>query len=78
MRVLKRSGEYEDVSFDKILNRIKSLSFGEEFAYKSTFSEPPIIAVLSLFSYAAETMIGDEENDIGTTNYYVRLLEKLL
>ena len=49
----------------------------EEFAYKSTFSEPPIIAVLSLFSYAAETMIGDEENDIGTTNYYVRLLEKL-
>jgi len=26
MRVIKRSGEYEDVSFDKILNRITSLS----------------------------------------------------
>jgi ribonucleoside-diphosphate reductase alpha chain len=26
MRVLKRSGEYEDVSFDKVLNRIKILS----------------------------------------------------
>lgn len=26
MRVLKRSGEYEDVSFDKVLNRLKKLS----------------------------------------------------
>ena len=25
MRVIKRSGEYEEVSFDKILNRIKLL-----------------------------------------------------
>ena len=31
MRVQKRSGEYEDVSFDKILNRMKALSFGDEF-----------------------------------------------
>ena len=31
MRVLKRSGSYEDVSFDKILNRIRSLCFSEEF-----------------------------------------------
>ena len=31
MRVLKRSGSYEDVSFDKILNRIKALSFSDEF-----------------------------------------------
>ena len=28
MRVIKRSGIYEDISFDKILNRIKSLSSG--------------------------------------------------
>ena len=34
MRVLKRSGSYEDVSFDKILNRMKSLSHGEEFTKK--------------------------------------------
>ena len=32
MRVIKRSGSYEDVSFDKILNRIRSLSFSEEFS----------------------------------------------
>ena len=31
MRVIKRSGSYEDVSFDKILNRVRSLSFSEEF-----------------------------------------------
>ena len=31
MRVQKRNGEYEEVSFDKILNRIKSLSHGKEF-----------------------------------------------
>ena len=31
MRVLKRNGQYEEVSFDKILNRIKSLSQGPEF-----------------------------------------------
>lgn len=31
MRVEKRNGEYEEVSFDKILNRIKSLSQGPEF-----------------------------------------------
>ena len=28
MRVLKRDGEYEDVSFDKVLRRIKNLSNG--------------------------------------------------
>jgi ribonucleoside-diphosphate reductase subunit M1 len=31
MRVQKRNGEYEEVSFDKILTRIKSLSQGKEF-----------------------------------------------
>ena len=31
MRVIKRSGSYEDVSFDKILNRIRSLCINEEF-----------------------------------------------
>jgi len=39
MRVQKRSGEYEEVSFDKILNRIKSLSQGEEFEYKLNIDE---------------------------------------
>ena len=31
MRVQKRNGSYEEVSFDKILTRIKSLSQGQEF-----------------------------------------------
>ena len=31
MRVLKRNGRYEDVSFDKILTRIRALSQGSEF-----------------------------------------------
>ena len=26
MRVIKRTGEYEEVSFDKVLNRLKTLS----------------------------------------------------
>ena len=43
MRVLKRSGSYEEVSFDKILNRIKSLSIGPEFNYKLSI-DPVIIA----------------------------------
>ena len=43
MRVLKRSGSYEDVSFDKILNRMKSLSLGEEFTKKLSI-DPTIIA----------------------------------
>ena len=43
MRVQKRSGSYEEVSFDKILNRIKSLSNGPEFNYKLSI-DPVIIA----------------------------------
>ncbi len=39
MRVLKRSGSYEDVSFDKILNRIRSLSSGPEFKKKLNIDE---------------------------------------
>jgi len=39
MRVQKRSGEYEEVSFDKILNRIKALSQGSEFNQKLSIDE---------------------------------------
>ena len=39
MRVQKRSGEYEEVSFDKILKRIKSLSRGIEFDHKLSIDE---------------------------------------
>ena len=39
MRVLKRSGSYEDVPFDKILNRIRSLSQSDEFEHKLNIDE---------------------------------------
>ena len=42
MRVQKRSGEYEEVSFDKILTRIKSLSQGPEFKQKLNIDETVI------------------------------------
>ena len=42
MRVQKRSGEYEEVSFDKILTRIKSLSQGKEFNHKLDIDETVI------------------------------------
>ena len=43
MRVQKRNGNYEDVSFDKILRRIQSLCIGEEFTKKLTI-DPTSIA----------------------------------
>ena len=43
MKVQKRSGVLEDVSFDKILNRMNALSFGEEFEHKLNI-DPTIIA----------------------------------
>ena len=43
MRVQKRNGSYEVISFDKILNRIKSLSQGSEFE-KSLNIDETIIA----------------------------------
>ena len=39
MRVIKRSGKYEEVSFDKILNRIQSLSIGKDFEKKLNIDE---------------------------------------
>ena len=42
MRVLKRSGEYEEVSFDKILNRIKALSESNKFTHKLNIDETVI------------------------------------
>ena len=43
MRVQKRNGEYEEVSFDKILKRIKSLCSGPEFS-KKLLIDPTVIA----------------------------------
>ena len=43
MKVQKRNGDFEEVSFDKILNRIKLLCIGEEFKYKLNI-DPTIIA----------------------------------
>ena len=43
MRVQKRNGEYEEVSFDKILTRIKLLCNGDEFTEKLNI-DPTLIA----------------------------------
>ena len=43
MRVEKRNGQYEDVSFDKILKRIQLLCIGEEFK-KKLIIDPTVIA----------------------------------
>ena len=43
MRVQKRNNDYEDVSFDKILRRIRSLCIGHEFSKKLQI-DPTIIA----------------------------------
>tara|TARA_B100000214_G_scaffold15050_1_gene10398 strand:+ start:2130 stop:4781 length:2652 start_codon:yes stop_codon:yes gene_type:complete len=43
MRVEKRNGNYEDVSFDKILKRIQLLCIGEEFKKKLSI-DPTVIA----------------------------------
>ena len=43
MKVQKRNNVYEEVSFDKILNRVKLLCMGEEFKYKLNI-DPTIIA----------------------------------
>ena len=39
MRVQKRNGEYEEVSFDKILTRIRQLCVGPEFSEKLSLDE---------------------------------------
>ena len=43
MRVQKRSGEYEEVSFDKILHRLKILCNSDNFTNKLSI-DPTIIA----------------------------------
>ena len=43
MRVQKRSGDFENVSFDKILNRIQLLCDGKEFDTRLRI-DPTIIA----------------------------------
>ena len=43
MKVQKRNGMLEDVSFDKILNRIKTLSSSDEFKEKLDI-DPTVIA----------------------------------
>ena len=43
MRVQKRNGTFEEVSFDKILKRIRSLCIGDDFSYKLRI-DPTIIA----------------------------------
>ena len=39
MKVIKRNGDYEDISFDKILNRVKNLSINIKPQLKLNYSQ---------------------------------------
>ena len=39
MKVIKRNGGYEDISFDKILNRVKNLSINIKPELKLNYSQ---------------------------------------
>jgi ribonucleoside-diphosphate reductase subunit M1 len=61
MRVKKRSGDYENVSFDKILTRIKLLCVGVEFSKKLSIDETVVAqkVVQEIFD-GVETSVLDE------------------
>ena len=63
MRVQKRNGNYEEVSFDKILTRIKLLCIGVEFK-KQLNIDPTIIAqkVCSEIHDNVKTTVLDENS----------------
>ena len=42
MRVMKRDGKFEDISFDKILNRVKNLGNNMEPKLKLNYSLPNV------------------------------------
>ena len=71
MRVIKRSGDYEEVSFDKILNRIKSLSVGEEFSHKLTIDETLVAqkVVQEIYDGVKTTELDDLSSQIAMSMY---------
>ena len=71
MRVIKRSGDYEEVSFDKILTRIKSLSVGKEFSHKLTIDETLVAqkVVQEIYDGVKTTELDDLSSQIAMSMY---------
>jgi len=57
MKVIKRSGEYEDVSFDKILKRIKSI--GLESNIQINYTSLAIKIIDQLYDNISTTLIDE-------------------
>ena len=71
MRVQKRNGNYEEVSFDKILKRIKLLCIGEEFK-KQLNIDPTIIAqkvCSEIHDNVKTTMLDENSSQIAISMY---------
>ena len=71
MRVQKRNGDYEDVSFDKILKRIKSLCNGSEFS-KELMIDSTIIAqkvCSEIYDKVQTSKLDDETSRVAISMY---------
>ena len=71
MRVLKRNGNYEDVSFDKILNRIRALCSDIKFKKKLTIDETIIAqkVVQEIFDGVKTTELDELSSQIAIALY---------
>ena len=71
MKVLKRSGSYEDVSFDKISSRIRSLCNSQEFKSKLTIDETIIAqkVVQEIFDGVKTTELDELSSQIAIALY---------
>ena len=71
MKVLKRSGSYEDVSFDKISSRIRSLCNSQEFKTKLTIDETIIAqkVVQEIFDGVKTTELDELSSQIAIALY---------
>jgi len=80
MRVLKRNGNYEDVSFDKILTRLKSLSHGEEFSNKLSIDETVVAqkVVNEIYDGVKTTELDELSSQIAISLYSVNKEYKIL
>jgi hypothetical protein len=72
MRVLKRSESYEDVSFDKILNRVKSLCIGDEFSKKLSIDETIVAqkVVQEIYDGVKTSELDELSSQIAISLYY--------
>ena len=59
MRVMKRDGKFEDISFDKILNRVKNLGNNMEPKLKLNYSQFVMDVIEQLYPDISTTKIDE-------------------